>query len=690
MGKKNKAHRAMQREAGVAAQMAALQAQLDDQDGGAGGGGAAEEQQAKRRRLEKFRSQKEAGGVAGAVERALCGGGGGAGGDGGGADEEGVGAAVVRRLGVGAATPPVLRLAPGQAVARLAELLAGTRAAALVLDDAAATRLLAEALVGTAGALRHGAPDAEVSRYSRFLELAAARAEQALGAARNMAGDGSPAAAAARVEVIMALDALYYEAHYESTAAGGTLRRYAEAAGQALLPGPAAFFGAMERRLWSEAPEETRRAMGRFLAEVVGAARLAAWGVDTAAVAACKAAAAQQGGGKAAAPAPSAAPWLPCTPANALLDVQRTKLSETAALFFATGLGAGGEMDTAADAAASALLREGGAKGKGKGGGGGGGGKRGARRKAREAAARRAYPLLERWRDACRDWPARLFAFATPTAAALRAVAESGENSCVADIGAGTGYWAALLREVGAEVDATDVAPPDRAGKYGGATAGVGGTTVPTNDYHGGAPCHAKVLAVGAREAARRAGERRATLLLCYAPPDSDMGAEALAAFVEAGGQTVAHVGEACGLTDTPAFAAALREGFVLARTLALPQWGNTANALTLWRRRGDGDGRAAANKRGAWVLACATCRASGVPLRRCRYTRAVAFCSEECAADSAARGEHRRALAERCVFFLRRTPKYGNAADFEAVSEADWRGASKRQATAEQKSSGS
>ena len=679
------ARRAEKRERGIEAQLAALQEQLDGGRAGGGGGGgdaagggedgsdaretAKAEAAAKRRRLDKFKQQKEGGGVQGAVASAL-----------------GVDAEAARRLA--APPPPALRMQPAAAMKRVATLLRGARCAALVLDDAAATRVLTEVLEGTLDALIRGAPDAEYSSYAQTLEALRAAAHGARSHAEAMAGDGSAAAAAARVETVMALDVAYYDLYYHSTAADGALRRFAEAAGEELVDAPAAHFCAMERRLYAEGGAELRAALRGFFKQEAGAARFAHWGFDAVALEAAQTGAgerqresARRGAARSAARAsPQAArvrarsradcvasdagasvrgelerpPW--SAPSNALLDVQRAKLSETVALFFASGLGRGGEMDKTADVL-DTLLRD------GKGGKVQGKGKRGARRKAREAASRRAFPLLERWRDSCRDWPARLYAFATPTAAALNALADFGSKRLVADVGAGTGYWAALLRKAGVEVDATDCAPPDRANKHAGAGAHVSGR----NEYHGASRCHAKVLPVAAEEAGKRAGEAGATLLLCYAPPDSDMGEVALASYVAAGGQHLAHVGEACGLTGTPALAAKLREGFVLERTVQLPQWGNTANALTLWRRRREGG---ADEGKPSWLLSCATCRAAGVPLWRCRYTRTVCFCSAECASDAAARGAHRRALAERGVFFARRKPRFGSAADFEKVQE--------------------
>lgn len=51
------------------------------------------------------------------------------------------------------------------------------------------------------------------------------------------------------------------------------------------------------------------------------------------------------------------------------------------------------------------------------------------------------------------------YAFGVPTDAALDAIAARGP---VVELGAGTGYWAALLRQAGCDVVAYDITPPSR------------------------------------------------------------------------------------------------------------------------------------------------------------------------------------------------------------------------------------
>ena len=66
-------------------------------------------------------------------------------------------------------------------------------------------------------------------------------------------------------------------------------------------------------------------------------------------------------------------------------------------------------------------------------------------------------------------------------------------------------------------------------------------------------------------------------------------------------------------------------------------------------------------------LLRCAGCRAFNVPLRRCRYTRSVCFCGEEC--FRAGRRLHRERLAERLLFFDRDL-ELGGRRDFQTVGK--------------------
>lgn len=70
-------------------------------------------------------------------------------------------------------------------------------------------------------------------------------------------------------------------------------------------------------------------------------------------------------------------------------------------------------------------------------------------------------PALALYRDAARDPACHLMAYAIPSNEALNALADL--KMPLVECGAGTGYWASLLREHGVEITAYDIAPNDTA-----------------------------------------------------------------------------------------------------------------------------------------------------------------------------------------------------------------------------------
>lgn len=86
------------------------------------------------------------------------------------------------------------------------------------------------------------------------------------------------------------------------------------------------------------------------------------------------------------------------------------------------------------------------------------------------------------WRASARVWACHLYAYATPTRAALDALAALGP---LVEVGAGTGYWAAALRSRGVEVHAYDVAPLRERGAAA-APEGVPGGKAPGGGGSGG------------------------------------------------------------------------------------------------------------------------------------------------------------------------------------------------------------
>ena len=198
------------------------------------------------------------------------------------------------------------------------------------------------------------------------------------------------------------------------------------------------------------------------------------------------------------------------------------------------------------------------------------------------------------------------------------------EDFMYCELGAGTGYWAGQLRRCGVKVEAYDIQPT---GKGGGKSAfnstyglipftgdccendlsllsvsnnrqdnnerrgsGANNAAPVMNDYHGSFPLWTYVGRRGVDSLPRDSQHalqaaqfnnnsnnrnRGKILFLCYPPPDSQMGLNALR---QGGWERVVYVGEIGGDTGTLEFEKALCEEFVCVSGYdQLPQWGNTA-----------------------------------------------------------------------------------------------------------------
>ncbi|WP_238008674.1 hypothetical protein KZZ52_47280 [Dactylosporangium sp. AC04546] len=162
-----------------------------------------------------------------------------------------------------------------------------------------------------------------------------------------------------------------------------------------------------------------------------------------------------------------------------------------------------------------------------------------------------------------RELAARL-AWAIPTEAALALI---GDHGPILETGAGTGYWAALLRERGVDVVATDAAPPDAGGSR----------------FHPPGPTWSPVERLDGVAAVRRHRDR--TLLLCWPPPDDDAAGHAV--LLAYRGDTLLYVGgDAGGPTGTARLHEELARHWTAADELALPSWPNIPDRLTVWCRR--------------------------------------------------------------------------------------------------------
>ena len=186
--------------------------------------------------------------------------------------------------------------------------------------------------------------------------------------------------------------------------------------------------------------------------------------------------------------------------------------------------------------------------------------------------------------------------YACPSEEALHALAELAP---LVEVGAGTGYWSALLKHRGVDVVAYDSHPPsaDMANNF---FYDFTFTSVHKGD---GATLFAEKPELAAR-----------TLVLVWPnnPDDEDASAfaledeghtvwdaDCLQAYLTAGGSTVVYVGEResqievvagasrdSGITASRRFQRMLSEHFELKRELSIPHCFTAADDLTIWTRR--------------------------------------------------------------------------------------------------------
>ncbi|CAH0515646.1 unnamed protein product [Peronospora belbahrii] len=263
-----------------------------------------------------------------------------------------------------------------------------------------------------------------------------------------------------------------------------------------------------------------------------------------------------------------------------------------------------------------------------------------------------SYPLLMEWRNNCRDWCCHLYAYATPTHEALDVMAK---YTPIVEVGAGTGYWSSLLQRAAVDVVAYDKAPPSAEG-------------VEQNAYHGRVPPFCSVGRGGPEVLSQKDMAGR-NLFLCYPPPDDAMAVRSVQLFQ---GDVILHVGEWQGDTGDSRFERELQRRFVLVEDITLPNWGNSAYGLTVWRRKSKDI------KPIAWhAMSCFHCDktlavavAEGEPLRQCVVCKTNVYCSSTCAQQDAI--GHAAEHAARLVFL--KDPTSSTAYDRMFKSDAFYR----------------
>lgn len=160
-----------------------------------------------------------------------------------------------------------------------------------------------------------------------------------------------------------------------------------------------------------------------------------------------------------------------------------------------------------------------------------------------------------------RDAATMVWSFAIPTADALDVIASAAP---VVEVGAGTGYWARLLRDRGVDVVAYD--------DFG-------------ESYHKWFPGMDPWTEVERADAAIAAARHPDRTLLMVWPPMTDMAARAFTAYAKAGGKRMVYVGEErSGCTASSDFWHALAtSGWHETARVDLPQWPGIHDYLTAY-----------------------------------------------------------------------------------------------------------
>ena len=174
----------------------------------------------------------------------------------------------------------------------------------------------------------------------------------------------------------------------------------------------------------------------------------------------------------------------------------------------------------------------------------------------------------------------KLYAWAIPSDAALERIASYGP---IIEIGAGTGFWSAMLAARGTDVIAFDQAPLpenvpetmcDLLKSEAEADAAI-------NPWHVGQSSKGPVLRGSAAEASLYP-ER--ALMLCWPPYNTSFAYDAL---VDYAGDTVIYIGEhSGGCCATDEFFSLLCEKFDEVECVAIPQWPGIHDDITIWKRK--------------------------------------------------------------------------------------------------------
>jgi hypothetical protein len=167
-------------------------------------------------------------------------------------------------------------------------------------------------------------------------------------------------------------------------------------------------------------------------------------------------------------------------------------------------------------------------------------------------------------RRTVRDRLVRTYSWAIPDDRAIRTLLD---HAPLVEIGAGTGYWAYLIRQCGGDIIAYDIKPlsPGHDNGY----------------FHYEATTWTEVLEGDVQVLD---GHPDRTLFLCWPPHDTDM---ALGALCQFRGDTVIYVGEQeGGCTGTDHFFQELEDNWYRDGVVPIPQWDGMHDSLYIYNRK--------------------------------------------------------------------------------------------------------
>jgi hypothetical protein len=165
---------------------------------------------------------------------------------------------------------------------------------------------------------------------------------------------------------------------------------------------------------------------------------------------------------------------------------------------------------------------------------------------------------------AARDYATAHWAWAVPDEQAIRTLVQC---SPIVEIGAGTGYWARLAADAGADIVAYDSRPPVAGRKNAVAWAVETGTFFPVRR---GGPGMVRF-------------HQDRTLFLCWPPHSHDMAFDSLRRYK---GGRVIYVGENGGCTADDQFHDLLDKHWEAVKVVAIPQWHGLHDRMFIFKRK--------------------------------------------------------------------------------------------------------